>query len=106
MGRAYSVGQRSRASGVRIALGAVAPMGIRLVVSQGLRLTTGGVVLGLIVAAAGTRAMRSMLYEVSPLDPFTFCVVALGLTAVAAAASYIPARRAARVDPVVALRSE
>ncbi|MEP6572682.1 MAG: ABC transporter permease [Gemmatimonadota bacterium] len=103
---AYSVSQRTREIGVRIALGAGAPAVIRLVVSQGLRLTIGGVVLGLVVAAGGTRAMRSMLYEVSPLDPFTFGAVALGLTAVAVVASYIPARRAARVDPVVALRSE
>ncbi|MEO8635434.1 MAG: ABC transporter permease [Gemmatimonadales bacterium] len=102
----YSVGQRTREIGVRIALGAAAPSVIRLVVGQGLRLTFAGVLLGLLAAAAGTRAMASMLFEVDPLDPLTFMAVALILVLVAALASWLPARRATRVDPVVALRSE
>jgi putative ABC transport system permease protein len=102
----YSVGQRTREIGVRIALGARAPTVISLVVGQGMRLTLAGVVLGLVTAAAGTRAMTSMLYEIDPLDPITFGAVALLLGVVSLLASYLPARRASRVDPVVALRSE
>lgn len=102
----YSVGQRTREIGVRIALGAGAPSVIGLVVGQGMRLTLAGVVIGLVAAAAGTRAMESMLFEVDPLDPATFLMVAVLLMLVAMLASYLPARRATRVDPVVALRSE
>ncbi len=102
----YSVGQRTREIGVRIALGADAGSVVGLVVRQGLGLTIAGVVIGLGVAALGTRAMESMLFEVDRLDPLTFGAVALLLFAVTLFASYVPARRAAAVDPVVALRSE
>jgi predicted permease len=103
---AYGVSQRTREIGVRIALGATASAVIRLVVGQGLRLTLLGVVLGVAAAAAGTRLIQSMLFGVSALDPLTFVLVALLLTTVAAAAAYLPARRAARVDPTMALRAE
>ncbi len=103
---AYSVTQRTREIGVRIALGAGARSVIQLVVGQGLRLTLVGVALGLAAAVAATRLMQSMLYGVDPLDPITFGLVALLLTGVAVAAAYFPARRASRVDPVLALRSE
>ena len=102
----YSVGQRTREIGVRIALGAGTSSVLGMVVRQGLQLTVVGVMLGLLAAAAGTRAMQSLLYEVSPLDPLTFIAVAGTLVTVAAVAAWLPARRATRVDPVVALRSE
>ncbi len=102
----YSVGQRTREIGVRIALGADGGSVVGLVVRQGLGLTVAGVVIGLGVAALGTRAMESMLFEVDRLDPLTFGAVALLLFLVTLLASYLPARRAAAVDPVVALRSE
>lgn len=101
----YSVSQRTREIGVRIALGAAERSVLGMVLGQGLRLTVAGVVLGLLGAAAATRAMTGMLYQVSPLDPLTFGLVAVGLVAVALFAAWLPARRAMRVDPVVALRS-
>ncbi len=102
----YSVSQRTREIGVRIALGAGVPSVLRLVLGQALRVTLAGVAIGLLAATAGTRTMQSMLYEVDPLDPLTFGLVAVLLIAVALLASYLPARRAAGVDPAVALRSE
>lgn len=102
----YSVGQRTREIGVRIALGADGGSVIGLVVRQGLGLTLAGVVIGLGIAALGTRAMESMLFEVDRLDPLTFGAVALLLLLVTLLAAFVPARRAASVDPVVALRSE
>jgi putative ABC transport system permease protein len=103
---AYSVSQRTREMGIRLALGAGQPAVLRLVMSQGVRLTIAGLVVGLAGAAALTRVMASMLYGVSPLDPATFVLVGAVLGLVAAGASYFPARRATRVDPVVALRAE
>jgi predicted permease len=103
---AYSVTQRTREMGIRLALGAGQPAVLRLVMSQGARLTMAGVVAGLLAAAALTRVMVSMLYGVSALDPLTFILVGVVLGLVAAVASYFPARRATRVDPVVALRAE
>jgi putative ABC transport system permease protein len=103
---AYSVTQRTREMGIRIALGAGQPAVLRLVMSQGARLTAVGLVAGLLAAAALTRVMVSMLYGVSALDPMTFVLVGLVLGLVAALASYFPARRATRVDPVVALRAD
>ena len=103
---AYAVSQRTREMGIRLALGAGQPAVLRLVMSQGARLTIAGVVLGLAVAAALTRVMVSMLYGVSALDPLTFVLVGVVLGVVAVLASYFPARRATRVDPVVALRAE
>ena len=103
---AYSVSQRTQEIGVRVTLGARQRDVIRLIVGQGLVLTTIGVAIGLVLAALGTPMTRSLLYHVSPFDPFSFAAVALLLTIVALAASYVPARRALKVDPVVALRQE
>ena len=103
---AYSVSQRTREMGIRLALGAGRPAVLRLVMSQGARLTIAGVVVGLLGAAAVTRWMASMLYGVNAFDPLTFGVVGLVLGLVAVVATYFPARRATRVDPVVALRAE
>ena len=103
---AYSVTQRTREMGIRLALGADRPAVLRLVMSQGARLTAIGVVTGLLAAAALTRVMVSMLYGVSALDPMTFALVGVVLGLVAVLASYFPARRATRVDPVVALRAD
>jgi putative ABC transport system permease protein len=103
---AYSVVQRTREIGIRMALGASRGDVVRIVVSQGVRLATIGVLLGLIGAFALTRLMTSMIYGVSSSDPATFLVVAFLLASVALPACYIPARRAMRVDPIVALRYE
>jgi predicted permease len=103
---AYSVTQRTREMGIRLALGAGQPAVLRLVMSQGARLTAVGLLAGLLAAAALTRVMVSMLYGVSALDPMTFVLVGLVLGLVAVLASYFPARRATRVDPVVALRAD
>jgi len=103
---AYSVTQRTREMGIRLALGADRPAVLRLVMSQGARLTAIGVATGLLAAAALTRVMVSMLYDVSALDPMTFALVGVVLGLVAVLASYFPARRATRVDPVVALRAD
>jgi len=103
---AYSVVQRTREMGIRLALGADRLAVLRLVMSQGARLTGVGLVVGLGAAAALTRVMVSMLYDVSALDPMTFVLVGVVLGLVAALASYFPARRATRVDPVVALRAD
>ena len=103
---AYIVTQRTNEIGIRIALGAD-PRGIqRLVVFQSLRVVLIGLGLGLVGAIAVTGILRSLLYEVKPRDPMTFAVVTLLLVLVALAAAFIPARRAARVDPVLALRAE
>lgn len=102
----YSVGQRTQEIGVRIALGAATGSVLRLVVGDGLRLTVAGVVLGLLGAALATRTMTTLLYDVDPLDPLTFGLVTIVLLVVATLAAWLPARRATRVDPVVALRSE
>jgi ABC-type antimicrobial peptide transport system permease subunit len=79
---------------------------MRLIVGQGLTLTLTGVAIGLVLAAFGTPLTRRLLYHVSPFDPFSFIAVSLLLLAVAVMASYLPARRAMNVDPVVALRQE
>ena len=103
---AYSVAQRTREIGIRIALGATRNEVTRLVLRQGACLATVGVLLGLIGAFALTRLMASMIYGVSAADPLTFFTVAFLLAFVALAACYIPARRAMRVDPIIALRYE
>ena len=103
---AYSVAQRSRELGVRIALGASRREVLALVLRQGLSLIVGGVVLGLLAAFALARLLTSQLYDVPPTDPSTFLVVALLLAAVAALATLLPALRATRVNPIVALRAE
>lgn len=102
----YAVRQRTHEIGVRMALGARRVAVVRMVVRQGMRSVLLGLGLGLALAYVLARALAGLLYEVSPADPVTFAAVALVLTAVAALACYLPARRAARVDPVVALRSE
>ena len=101
---AYSVAQRTRELGIRLALGALPRDVLLLVVRQGAVLALIGIVIGTLGAIGATRWMRSMLFEVDPLDPVTFAAVGLALAAVAVGASWIPARRAARVSPVVAMR--
>jgi ABC-type antimicrobial peptide transport system permease subunit len=101
---AYSVRERTQEIGVRMALGATAGSVFRLVIGQALRLVSIGVVVGLVAAAALTRLLERLLFEVKALDPWTFVVTALILLAVAAIAAYIPARRSMRLAPVEALR--
>ncbi len=103
---AYAVAQRTQEIGVRMALGAQRWQVMAMVLRRGLALTAIGVMLGLIGAAAGTRSLQSMLFGIEPLDVWTFALVAAAFTVVAAAASFLPARRATAVDPVVALRHE
>jgi putative ABC transport system permease protein len=103
---AWWVAQRTREIGVRMALGANASHVVRLFVRQGLVLGVSGVALGLVGAAASTRLLESWLYGVKPLDAATFAWSAAGMLAIAALASYVPARRAARVDPLTTLRAE
>jgi ABC-type antimicrobial peptide transport system permease subunit len=102
----YAVSQRTQEIGVRMALGASRGDVLRLIVGQGLRLATVGVVLGLILTPFLTRTVTSQLYNVTPTDPLSFAGVAIFLTATAFLASYFPARRAMSVDPIVALREE
>ncbi len=103
---AYSVEQRAHEIGIRMALGAERWHVLRLVLGQSLALTTAGVALGLAGSLALTRLLRTLLFNVQAHDLATFAAVAAGLSLVALAASYIPARRASRVDPMVALRYE
>ena len=102
----YVVGQRTREIGIRIALGAKRMEVLRMVLREGMKMTVLGVVIGFLAALALTQLMASMLYGVSATDPLTFAGVAAILMIVALVASYVPARRAMRVDPIVALRYE
>jgi hypothetical protein len=102
----YSVAQRTREIGVRVALGARLPAIIGLVVRQGLTLAWIGAGIGLVLSLATTGVLSSILYGVGPRDPTVFAVVVCCLTLVAALASFIPARRAARIDPITSLRAE
>jgi predicted permease len=102
----YSVSQRSREIGIRIALGAQARAVVRMFVAHGLALAAIGVVIGLAVALSIMRLMSSLLFAVSPIDPVTYLVVSLALIAATLLATYAPALRATRVDPINALRAE
>jgi putative ABC transport system permease protein len=102
----YTVAQRTSEMGIRMALGAQRSAVVRLVVGHGLALTGIGVVIGLAASFGATRAITRLLYQVSALDPLVFVTVGVLLTLVACAAAYLPARRASRVDPLVAMRPE
>ena len=102
----YSVEHRRREMGVRLALGAGRGLVLRLVLSQGLRLTTAGLVAGLTGALVLTRYLETLLYEVRPTDPGVFAAVFGVLIATSMVACYVPARRAMRVDPAIVLRDE
>jgi putative ABC transport system permease protein len=103
---AYSVTQRTKEIGIRMALGAQWAQVMRLVMGQSLVLIGVGIVLGVAGAAAVTRYLEGMLFGLTPLDPSTFIVVSLFFAVIALVASYVPARRATKVDPLVSLRYE
>jgi putative ABC transport system permease protein len=103
---AHNVAERTREFGIRMALGAVARDVTHMVVKEGLRLASVGLALGLLVALLAGRALESLLFGVSASDPWTFAAAALFLGCVAAVASYLPARRALRIEPLTALRTD
>jgi putative ABC transport system permease protein len=103
---AYTVANRAREIGIRMALGAQRGDVIRLVVRQGIAMITVGLAIGIVTATIVTRYLESLLFGLTPLDPATFLAASVMFALVAACASYLPARRAATVDPLVALRGE
>jgi putative ABC transport system permease protein len=103
---AYAVSQRTHELGVRMALGADRGRVLKLVLMQGLFTCAIGIVVGLLAAIATTRMLRSLLYQVTPHDPMTFAAVTGVLLLITAAACYLPARRATKVDPLTALRTD
>jgi ABC-type antimicrobial peptide transport system permease subunit len=103
---AFGVAQRTREIGVRVALGAARAEVLGMVVKQGMALVAIGLVIGLAGSLAATRLLQSLLYETDVYDPVTFAIVPVLLALVSLAACYVPARRAAVVDPMVTLRSE
>jgi putative ABC transport system permease protein len=103
---AYSVTQRTQEIGLRIALGAQPGRVLRLVVGEGMKIGLIGIGIGLVGAAVAAKALSTLVYGVPVRDPATFAGVALALVTIALAACFIPARRAAKVDPMVALRYE
>jgi ABC-type antimicrobial peptide transport system permease subunit len=103
---AYVAMQRTREIGIRMALGAQTGDVRRLFLRHGLLLTGAGIAVGIGVALALTRVMSALLFGVSPIDPVTYVAVAASLATVALLATYLPARRASRVDPIVALRAD
>ncbi len=102
----YNVTQRVREIGIRMALGAQPRDVLKMVIGQNARLIAAGITAGIVFALMLTRLMGSLLYDVSPADPATYAGMAVLLATVALLACYIPARRAARVDPMNALRQE
>jgi putative ABC transport system permease protein len=103
---AYGVAQRTREMGIRMALGANRQRILRLVLGEGVRLALIGAALGLVAAFVSTRLIQSLLFEVVATDPLTFVLTPLLLAGVALLATYIPARRATRLDPTLAIRGE
>jgi len=103
---AYSVSQRTNEIGIRIALGAKQTDVLKMIVVQGMKLALMGVAIGLAGALAIGRFLATMLYQVKPTDPLTLVFMSIALIGVSLLANYIPARRAAKVDPIVALRYE
>jgi ABC-type antimicrobial peptide transport system permease subunit len=103
---AYSVAQRTNEIGVRVALGANSGAVLRLVAREGIAVTAAGMIAGTAAAAGAGQAVRVLLFDLSPADPVTYAAVLVVFAAVAAAAVVVPARRALRVDPLVALRAD
>ena len=103
---AFGIAQRTREIGIRLAVGATAGDVVRLIVRETMRFTSLGLIIGLLIATATGRVLRTFLFGVSPLDPIAFAVVAALFTTVAILAAYLPARRVTGVDPVSALRAE